>query len=408
MNDLEIKKIINLEKERQEYGLELIASENYVSQNVLDAVGSVLTNKYAEGYPSARYYGGCTFVDKVETLAIERAKKLFNCKFANVQPHSGSQANAAVYLALLKPGDTILGMGLNAGGHLTHGYSLSFSGQFYKCFAYDLDKETEQLNYEAIEKLACEVKPKLIVCGASAYSREIDFLRFREIADKVGAYLMADIAHISAQVAVGLHSDAVKYADVVTTTTHKTLRGPRGGLILTNNEEIAKKINKAVFPGVQGGPLMHVIAGKAVCFKEALQSSFKTYVKQYMKNAKAMAEEFRQLGYRVISGGTDNHIVLIDVKQKTGLTGLQAQEILESGKITVNKNSIPFDKEPPKYTSGIRLGTAALTTRGFVEKDFKEIVKLIDILLANHERQDVLNTVKVKVEALCKKYPLKY
>ena len=408
MKDLEIKKIIDLEKERQEYGLELIASENYVSKDVLEAVGSILTNKYAEGYPSARYYGGCTYVDEVERLAVERAKKLFNCKFANVQPHSGSQANAAVYLALLKPGDTILGMGLNAGGHLTHGYSLSFSGQFYKCYAYDLDKETEQLNYDTIEKLAQEVKPKLIVCGASAYSRIIDFLRFRKIADKVGAYLMADIAHISAQVAVGLHSDAIKYADVVTTTTHKTLRGPRGGLILTNDESIAKKVNKAVFPGVQGGPLMHVIAGKAVCFKEALEPSFKTYVSQYIKNAKAMADEFKNLGYRVISGGTDNHIVLIDVKQKTGLTGLRAQEILESGRITVNKNSIPFDTEPPKYTSGIRLGTAALTTRGFVEKDFKKIVKLIDMLLTNHENENIVNIVKTAVTAFCDKYPLNY
>lgn len=408
MSDLEIKKIINLEKERQGYGLELIASENYVSQDVLEAVGSVLTNKYAEGYPSARYYGGCNFVDEVERLAIERAKKLFNCKFANVQPHSGSQANAAVYLALLKPGDTILGMGLNAGGHLTHGYSLSFSGQFYKCYAYDLDKETEQLNYDTIEKLAQEVKPKLIVCGASAYSREIDFLRFRKIANNVGAYLMADIAHISAQVAVGLHSDAVKFADVVTTTTHKTLRGPRGGLILTNNEEIAKKVNKAVFPGVQGGPLMHVIAGKAVCFKEALEPSFKTYVAQYIKNAHTMATEFMHLGYRVISGGTDNHIVLIDVKQKTGLTGLRAQEILENGKITVNKNSIPFDTEPPKYTSGIRLGSAALTTRGFKEEDFKEIVKLIDIILMNSENQKIIDEVKTRVSELCLKYPLNY
>lgn len=408
MNDLEIKKIINLEKERQEYGLELIASENYVSKDVLEAVGSILTNKYAEGYPSARYYGGCTYVDEVERLAIERAKKLFNCKFANVQPHSGSQANAAVYLALLKPGDTILGMGLNAGGHLTHGYSLSFSGQFYKCYAYDLDKETEQLNYDKIEKLAQEVKPKLIVCGASAYSREIDFLRFREIADKVGAYLMADIAHISAQVAVGLHSDAVKYTDVVTTTTHKTLRGPRGGLILTNSEEIAKKINKAVFPGVQGGPLMHVIAGKAVCFKEALEPSFKTYVVQYIKNAHAMAEEFRNLGYRVISGGTENHIVLIDVKQKTGLTGLKAQEILEMGRITVNKNSIPFDTEPPKYTSGIRLGSAALTTRGFKEEDFKEVVKLINLILMNSENQKTIDEVRTKVSELCQKYPINY
>lgn len=408
MSDLEIKKIINLEKERQEYGLELIASENYVSQDVLEAVGSILTNKYAEGYPSARYYGGCTFVDEVERIAIESAKKLFNCKFANVQPHSGSQANAAVYLALLKPGDTILGMGLNAGGHLTHGYSLSFSGQFYKCYAYDLDKVTEQLNYDTIEKLAQEVKPKLIVCGASAYSREIDFLRFRKIADKVGAYLMADIAHISAQVAVGLHSDAVKYADVVTTTTHKTLRGPRGGLILTNNEEIAKKVNKAVFPGVQGGPLMHVIAGKAVCFKEALEPSFKTYVAQYIKNAHAMATEFMRLGYRVISGGTDNHIVLIDVKKKTGLTGLAAQEILEKGKITVNKNSIPFDTEPPKYTSGIRLGSAALTTRGFKEEDFKEVVKLIDLILTNPENQKIINEVRTKVSELCQKYPLNY
>lgn len=408
MSDLEIKKIINLEKERQEYGLELIASENYVSQDVLETVGSILTNKYAEGYPSARYYGGCTFVDEVERLAIERVKELFNCKFANVQPHSGSQANAAVYLALLKPGDTILGMGLNAGGHLTHGYSLSFSGQFYKCYAYDLDKETEQLNYDAIEKLAQEVKPKLIVCGASAYSREIDFLRFRKIADKVRAYLMADIAHISAQVAVGLHSDAVKYADVVTTTTHKTLRGPRGGLILTNSEEIAKKINKAVFPGVQGGPLMHVIAGKAVCFKEALKPGFKTYVNQYIKNAKAMADEFRDLGYRVISGGTDNHIVLIDVKQKTGLTGLRAQEILEKGRITVNKNSIPFDTESPKYTSGIRLGSAALTTRGFKEEDFKEVVKLIDLILTNPENLKTIDEVRTRVSELCLKYPLNY
>ncbi len=408
MNDLEIKKIINFEKERQEYGLELIASENYVSEDVLEAVGSILTNKYAEGYPSARYYGGCTYVDEVERLAIERAKKLFNCKFANVQPHSGSQANAAVYLALLKPGDTILGMGLNAGGHLTHGYSLSFSGQFYKCYAYDLDKETEQLNYDTIEKLAKEVKPKLIVCGASAYSREIDFLRFRKIADKVGAYLMADIAHISAQVAVGLHSNAVKYADVVTSTTHKTLRGPRGGLILTNNEEIAKKVNKAVFPGVQGGPLMHVIAGKAVCFKEALEPSFKNYVSQYIKNAKAMADEFKKLGYRVISGSTDNHIVLIDVKKKTGLTGLAAQEILEKGKITVNKNSIPFDTEPPKYTSGIRLGSAALTTRGFKEEDFKEVVKLIDLILTNAENKKTIEEVRTKVSELCLKYPLNY
>lgn len=408
MSNLEIKKIINLEKERQEYGLELIASENYVSQDVLQAVGSILTNKYAEGYPSARYYGGCTFVDEVERLAIERAKKLFNCKFANVQPHSGSQANAAVYLALLKPGDTILGMGLNAGGHLTHGYSLSFSGQFYKCYAYDLDEETEQLNYNTIEKLAQEVKPKLIVCGASAFSREIDFLRFRKIADKVGAYLMADIAHISAQVAVGLHSDAIKYADVVTTTTHKTLRGPRGGLILTNNEEIAKKVNKAVFPGVQGGPLMHVIAGKAVCFKEALEPNFKTYVEQYIKNAHTMATEFTRLGYRVISGGTDNHIVLVDVKKKTGLTGLVAQEILEKGRITVNKNSIPFDLEPPKYTSGIRLGSAALTTRGFKEEDFKEVVKLIDLILTNSKNQKIINEVRTKVSELCEKYPLNY
>lgn len=408
MFDKEINKIIEKEKLRQENGLELIASENYVSKDVLSAVGSILTNKYAEGYPSARYYGGCEFVDEIESLAIERAKKLFNCRFANVQPHSGSQANAAVYLALLKPGDKILGMGLNAGGHLTHGYSLSFSGQFYQCFAYDLDKNTEQLNYQEIERQALEVKPKLIVCGASAYSREIDFKRFREIADKVNAYLMADIAHISAQVAVGLHSDALKYADVVTTTTHKTLRGPRGGLILTNDESIAKKVNRAVFPGVQGGPLMHVIAGKAVCFKEALTPEFKQYVEQYIKNAHAMATEFARLGYRVISGGTDNHIVLIDVKQKTGLTGLAAQEILEKGQITVNKNSIPFDSEPPKYTSGIRLGSAALTTRGFQENDFKEIVRLIDLLLTNSENQKVINEVKTRVAKLCKKYPLNY
>ncbi len=407
MLDTKIKDIIEKEMLRQKDGLELIASENYVSKDVLDAVGSILTNKYAEGYPSARYYGGCEFVDEIEALAIERAKRLFNCKFANVQPHSGSQANAAVYLALLKPGDTILGMGLNAGGHLTHGYTLSFSGQFYKCFSYDLDKKTEQLNYFEIEKLALEVKPKLIVCGASAYSREIDFKRFREIADKVGAYLMADIAHISAQVAVGLHSDAIKYADVVTTTTHKTLRGPRGGLILTNNEIIAKKVNKAVFPGVQGGPLMHVIAGKAVCFKEALEPEFKQYVQSYLENAKAMASEFSRLGYRVISGGTDNHIVLLEVKNKTGLTGLASQDILEQANITVNKNSIPFDTEPPKYTSGIRLGSAALTSRGFSCAEFKEIAKLIDLVLTNQDKKTILE-VKHTVAKLCNLHPLNY
>ncbi len=407
MKDLEIKKIIEKEMLRQKDGLELIASENYVSEDVLSAVGSILTNKYAEGYPSARYYGGCEFVDEIEALAIERAKKLFNCKFANVQPHSGSQANAAVYLALLKPGDTILGMGLNAGGHLTHGYTLSFSGQFYKCFAYDLDKKIEQLNYIEIEKLAKEIKPRLIVCGASAYSREIDFKRFKEIADKVGAYLMADIAHISAQVAVGLHSDAVKYADVVTTTTHKTLRGPRGGLILTNNGSIAKKVNKAVFPGVQGGPLMHVIAGKAVCFKEALEPEFKQYVQRYLENAKAMASEFSRLGYRVISGGTDNHIVLLEVKNKTGLTGLAAQDILEQANITVNKNSIPFDSEPPKYTSGIRLGSAALTSRGFSSVEFKEIARLIDLVLTNQDKKTILE-VKQSVAKLCVLHPLDY
>ncbi len=407
MLDTKIKEIIEKEMLRQKDGLELIASENYVSKDVLNAVGSILTNKYAEGYPTARYYGGCEFVDEIEALAIERAKKLFNCKFANVQPHSGSQANAAVYLALLKPGDTILGMGLNAGGHLTHGYSLSFSGQFYKCFAYDLDKKTEQLNYTEIEKLAEEIKPRLIVCGASAYSREIDFKRFKEIADSVGAYLMADIAHISAQVAVGLHSDAVKYADVVTTTTHKTLRGPRGGLILTNNESIAKKVNKAVFPGVQGGPLMHIIAGKAVCFKEALEPEFKQYVKRYLENAKAMASEFSRLGYRVISGVTDNHIVLLEVKNKTGLTGLAAQDILEQANITVNKNSIPFDTESPKYTSGIRLGSAALTSRGFNSAEFKEIARLIDSVLMNQDKKTILE-VKQKVNKLCNLHPLNY
>ncbi len=407
MLDTKIKEIIEKEMLRQKDGLELIASENYVSKDVLSAVGSILTNKYAEGYPSARYYGGCEFVDEIEALAIERAKKLFNCKFANVQPHSGSQANAAVYLALLKPSDTILGMGLNAGGHLTHGYTLSFSGQFYKCFSYDLDKKTEQLNYTEIEKLAKEIKPKLIVCGASAYSREIDFKRFREIADKVGAYLMADIAHISAQVAVGLHSDALKYADVVTTTTHKTLKGPRGGLILTNNECIAKKVNKAVFPGVQGGPLMHVIAGKAVCFKEALQPEFKQYVQRYLENAKAMASEFSRLGYRVISGGTDNHIVLLEVKNKTGLTGLAAQDILEQANITVNKNSIAFDTEPPKYTSGIRLGSAALTSRGFSSAEFKEIARLIDLVLTNQDKKTILE-VKQTVAKLCNSHPLNY
>lgn len=394
--DNEVFDLIEEEKLRQHDHLELIASENYVSKAILECNGSILTNKYAEGYPNKRYYGGCEYVDGIETLAIERVKKLFNVKYANVQPHSGSQANMASYRALLNLGDTILGMGLNFGGHLTHGYSLSFSGQDYKTYEYTLNKD-ELLDYDEILNLALKYKPKLIVAGASAYSRIIDFKKFREIADKVNAYLMVDMAHIAGLVAAGLHPNPCEYADIVTSTTHKTLRGPRGGIILTNNEEIINKVNKAIFPGIQGGPLMHIISGKAVCFKEALQKDFIDYQKQVVKNAKVMANTFNELGYRIISKTTDNHLLIIDVNSTLNITGKEAENVLGKVNITVNKNSIPFDTLKPFYTSGIRLGSPALTTRGFKEEDFKRIVYLIDKALRNKDNLDILKEVKKEV-----------
>ncbi|MDI6452235.1 serine hydroxymethyltransferase [Peloplasma aerotolerans] len=401
-----IDEIILKEKKRQEEHIELIASENFVSQAVLDAQGSILTNKYAEGYPKKRYYGGCEFVDEIETLAIERLKELFDAKYVNVQPHSGSQANMAVYQALLKPGDTILGMSLSEGGHLTHGFHLNFSGKFYKSVFYGVDENTEMINYEKVLEIAKETKPQLIIAGASAYSKFIDFKKFREIADEVGAYLHVDMAHIAGLVAAGVHPSPMPYAHAVTSTTHKTLRGPRGGIILTNDEDAAKKINKAVFPGVQGGPLMHVIAAKAVAFKEALEPSFIEYQKQVIKNAKVLSEELTRLGYRIVSGGTDNHLMLVDVKQKLGITGLDAERTLEKAGITCNKNGVPFDKEKPAYGSGIRLGTPAVTTRGFKEKEMLMIANWIDQVLKNKDNQETLEEINHQVVELTKKFPL--
>ncbi len=397
---------IKKEAKRQEEHIELIASENFVSEDVLKAQGSILTNKYAEGYPNKRYYGGCEFVDIIEIEAIERLKKLFGCNYANVQPHSGSQANASVYLALLKPGDKILGMDLNAGGHLTHGYKISSSGHYYKGFTYGVEKDTELINYDEVLRIAKETKPQLIVAGASAYSKVIDFKKFREIADEVGAYLLVDMAHIAGLVAAGLHPSPIPHAHVVTSTTHKTLRGPRGGIILTNDPEIAKKIDKAVFPGHQGGPLMHVIAAKAVAFGEALEPSFKEYQKQVIKNAKAMSDEFIKLGYKVVSGGTDNHLFMVDVYKTLGITGLEAETLLDTVNITCNKNGVPFDTQRPKYGSGIRLGTPAMTTRGLKEDDMVLIARLIDRTLKNKENKDELLKVKNEVLQLLKKYPL--
>ena len=379
--DFEVFDAIENEKNRQQYHIELIASENFVSNAVLSATGSIMTNKYAEGYPNKRYYGGCQYVDVVEQLAKERLCKLFDVKYANVQPHSGSQANMAVYRALLKYGDKVLGMSLDAGGHLTHGYKLSFSGQDYETYFYGLDEKTEMINYDQVEQLA-------IIAGASAYPRAIDFKRFKEIADKVGAYLFVDMAHIAGLVAAGLHQNPCQYADVVTSTTHKTLRGPRGGIILTNNPDIAKKIDKTVFPGVQGGPLMHIIAAKAVAFKEALDTSFKDYQNQVIKNADALAKEMMELGYHVISNGTDNHLMLIDIYSTTGISGKEAEFLLGEVNITCNKNSIPNDKLPPMVSSGIRLGTPAMTTRGFKEQDFIKVAHLIDDALKKNRLQD--------------------
>ncbi|HAX02069.1 MAG: serine hydroxymethyltransferase [Tenericutes bacterium GWC2_34_14] len=401
-----IDAIILKEKNRQEEHIELIASENFVSQAVLDAQGSILTNKYAEGYPKKRYYGGCEFVDEIESLAIERLKALFQVKYANVQPHSGSQANMAVYMALMNPGDRLLGMSLAEGGHLTHGFNLNFSGKLYQSFFYGVDEKTECIDYDRVLEIALEVKPKVIVAGASAYSRIIDFKRFREIADAVGAYLHVDMAHIAGLVAAGVHPSPFPYAHVVSSTTHKTLRGPRGGIILTNDEDIAKKIDKTVFPGIQGGPLMHVIAAKAVAFNEALNPDFIEYQKQVVKNAHVLSSELISFGYRVVSGGTDNHLMLVDVKSKHQMTGLDAERLLHKVSITCNKNGVPFDKEKPAYASGIRLGTPAVTTRGFKEDDMKLVAKWIDQALIHRNEPEKLLEIKEQVISLTKKYPL--
>lgn len=394
------------EEERQENNLELIASENFVSEAVMAAQGSILTNKYAEGYPGRRYYGGCEFVDIVENLAIDRAKELFGADFVNVQPHSGSQANTAAYLALVEPGDTILGMDLSAGGHLTHGSPVNFSGKTYHFVAYGVDPTTEVIDYNVVRILARKHQPKLIVAGASAYGRTIDFAKFREIADEVGAKLMVDMAHIAGLVAAAVHPSPIPYADITTTTTHKTLRGPRGGMILTNNEELAKKINSAVFPGIQGGPLEHVIAGKAAAFKEALTPEFKEYSEQVIANAKAMAKVFNQsIGTRVISGATDNHLILIDVRDLE-LNGKEAEAILDSVHITVNKNSIPFETLSPFKTSGIRIGTPAITTRGFREEDAAKVAELIVKALQAKDDEAQLEEVRAGVRELTEQFPL--
>ncbi|SEN52135.1 glycine hydroxymethyltransferase [Megamonas sp. Calf98-2] len=403
--DTEIQEAINKELSRQRDKLEMIASENIVSKAVMQAQGSVLTNKYAEGYPGKRYYGGCEYVDVVEQLAIDRAKKLFGAEYANVQPHSGAQANTAVYFALLQPGDTILGMNLTDGGHLTHGSPVNISGKYFKIIPYGVDKETERIDYDELERLAKEHQPKLIVGGASAYSRVIDFERMAQIAKSVGAYFMVDMAHIAGLVAAGFHPSPVPYADVVTTTTHKTLRGPRGGLILCRDAEFGKQFNKAIFPGIQGGPLMHVIAAKAVAFKEALSDEFKVYQQQVLDNAKALADELVKKGFRIVSGGTDNHLMLVDLRSKN-ITGKEAQFLLDEIGITANRNTIPFEPLSPFVTSGIRLGTPALTTRGLKEEDIREVADIIADVIENREDSAVIETTKAKVQAICKKFPL--
>ena len=403
--DVEVYNAILEEEKRQEEGIELIASENFVSKAVMEAAGSVFTNKYAEGYPERRYYGGCVNADTVEQLAIDRLKKIFGAKFANVQPHSGSQANMGVYVSLLEAGDKILGMGLSSGGHLTHGYKVNFSGKNYIGIEYGLNPETELLDYDEVRRLTVQEKPKIIVAGASAYSRVIDFKKFREIADEVGAYLMVDMAHIAGLVAAGEHPNPMEYADIVTSTTHKTMRGPRGGIILTNNEEIAKKIDKAIFPGIQGGPLMHIIAAKAVAFKEALLPEFKEYQKQVVKNAKAMADALVKGGLRIVSGGTDNHLMLVDLRAK-GVTGKQAEESLEKAGITCNKNAIPNDPEKPFITSGVRLGTPAITARGMKEDEAVKIAEMIIKVLENVNDAVKIAEVKNEVLKLTEKFPL--
>lgn len=404
--DPKIKEALDKERKREQDNIELIASENFVSKSILELQGSIFTNKYAEGYPNKRYYGGCVNVDTIETLAIEYAKKLFHAEYANVQPHSGSQANMAVYRALLEPGDKVMGMNLSHGGHLTHGNPVNFSGHDYEFIPYNLNPETEELDYEEIRRIALEKRPQMIVAGASAYSRAIDFAKFRDIAHEVGAYLFVDMAHIAGLVAAGLHQNPVLYADVVSSTTHKTLRGPRGGLILTNNEDIIKKINKTIFPGIQGGPLMHVIAAKAECFYEALQPEFKTYQEQVIKNAKVLAKTLEEEGFKIISGGTDNHLMLVDVKSTLGITGKCAEETLDKINITVNKNTIPSETESPSKASGIRLGSPAMTTRGLKEKEFVSIGHIIAKALRNKDDETILKELQKEVLTITKKYPI--
>jgi len=400
--DPEIFEAIKNEENRQKYTIELIASENFVSPEVLEAQGSVLTNKYAEGYPGKKYYGGCKYIDVVENLAIERAKEIFKADHANVQPHCGSQANMAVYFSVLEVGDTILAMNLSHGGHLTHGSPVNFSGRFFNIIPYGVGKDTGRIDYDNLRELALKHKPKMIVAGASAYPREIDFSAFRAIADEVGAYLMADIAHIAGLVIADLHQSPVPYCHFVTSTTHKTLRGPRGGLILCE-EEYARIIDKTIFPGIQGGPLMHVIAAKAVCFKQAMTEEFKEYQRQIVKNAKALASKLMELGYDLVSGGTDNHLMLMDLRNK-GITGKQAEKALEEADITVNKNTVPFDPQKPMITSGIRIGTPAVTTRGMKEKEMEIIAVMIGRVLSNIENQDIKEEVRKEVENLSKKF----
>ena len=403
--DPQVQKAIDMELSRQRNKLEMIASENIVSSAVMQAQGSILTNKYAEGYPGKRYYGGCEYVDIVEQLAIDRAKELFGAQYANVQPHSGAQANTAVFFALLNPGDTVLGMNLTDGGHLTHGSPVNISGKYFKIVPYGVDKETERIDYDELEKLAKQHKPKLIIGGASAYSRIIDFARMAQIAKAVGAYFMVDMAHIAGLVAAGLHPNPVPYADVVTTTTHKTLRGPRGGLILCKDAEFGKQFNKAIFPGIQGGPLMHIVAAKAVAFKEALSEDFKTYQQQVVKNAAALADELMQKGFRIVSGGTDNHLMLVDLCSKN-ITGKEAQNLLDDIGITANKNTIPFEPLSPFVTSGIRLGTPALTTRGLKEADIRQVADIIAEVIEKRDDETVIARSKEKVADICKRFPL--
>lgn len=404
-SDPEVAKVLGDELSRQRTKLELIASENIVSKAVMEAQGSVLTNKYAEGYPGKRYYGGCEFVDVVEQLAIDRAKQLFNAGYANVQPHSGAQANMAVFFALLEPGDTVMGMSLTDGGHLTHGSPVNMSGKYFNIVPYGVSKETEQIDYDALQKQAEECKPKLIVAGASAYPRILDFPRLSQIAKSVGAYLMTDIAHIAGLVATGYHPSPMEYADVVTTTTHKTLRGPRGGMIMCKDPELGKKFNKAVFPGIQGGPLMHVIAAKAVALGEALRPEFKEYAGQVVKNAKVLADTLTEKGFRLVSGGTDNHLMLVDLTSK-GLTGKEAQNLLDEVNITANKNTIPFEPLSPFVTSGIRLGSPALTTRGFKDEDMREVGNVMALVLDHPNDDGAKEEACKRVAALCEKYPL--